>query len=56
MRGDSQMAEDGKLDRFLDVKTVEKSMLNIYLNNISEDSAPYGIRNIFDRWGRRKDV
>ncbi len=50
------MAEDGKLDRFLDVKTVEKSMLNIYLNNISEDSAPYGIRNIFDRWGRRKDV
>lgn len=50
------MAEDGKLDRFLDVKTVEKSMLNIYLNNSGEEPAPYGIKNIFDRWGRRKDV
>lgn len=50
------MAEDGKLDRFLDVKTVEKSMLNVYLNNSSEDPTPYGIKNIFDLRGRRKDV
>lgn len=50
------MAEDGKLDRFLDVKTVEKSMLNIYLNSADEETAPFGIKNIMGRWGRRKDV
>ena len=50
------MAEDGKLDRFLDVKTVEKSMLNIYLNTETEESAPFGINSILARWGRRKDV
>lgn len=50
------MAEEGKLDRFLDVKTVEKSMLNIYLNTEAEESEPFGIKNIIDRWGRRKDV
>lgn len=50
------MAEDGKLDRFLDVKTVEKSMLNIYLNTEAEEASPFGIKNILDRWGRRKDV
>ncbi|MDO4177446.1 MAG: diadenylate cyclase CdaA [Bacillota bacterium] len=27
------MAEDGRLERFLDVKTVEKKLLDIYLNN-----------------------
>ena len=50
------MAEDGKLDRFLHVKTVEKSMLNIYLNTETEESAPFGINSILARWGRRKDV
>ncbi len=50
------MAEDGKLDRFLDVKTIEKSMLNIYLNTEAEGSVPFGIKSILDRWGRRKDV
>jgi diadenylate cyclase len=50
------MAEGGKLDRFLDIKTIEKSMLNIYLNTEAEESAPFGIKNIFGRWGRRKDV
>jgi len=50
------MAEDGKLDRFLDVKTVEKSMLNIYLNTEAEESSVFGINNIFERFGRRKDV
>lgn len=50
------MAEDGKLDRFLDIKTVEKSMLNIYLNTAAEESASSGIKNMMDRLGRRKDV
>jgi len=50
------MAEDGKLDRFLDTKTVEKSMLNIYLNTQSEDETPTGIKSILEKWGRRKDV
>jgi diadenylate cyclase len=50
------MAEDGKMDRFLDVKTVEKSMLNIYLNSEAEGVEPFGIKNIMGRWGRRKDV
>ena len=49
------MAEDGKMDRFLDVKTVEKSMLNIYLNTVDETTA-FGIKNILGRFGRRKDV
>jgi len=50
------MAEEGKLDRFLDVKTVEKSMLNIYLNTEAEESEPFGIKSILDWLGRRKDV
>jgi diadenylate cyclase len=50
------MAENGKLDRFLDVKTVEKTMLNIYLNTEAEESTPYGIKSIMGRWGRKKDV
>lgn len=49
------MAEDGKMDRFLDVKTVEKSMLNIYLNTADETTA-FGLKAILDRFGRRKDV
>jgi diadenylate cyclase len=50
------MAEDGKLDRFLDVKTVEKSMLNIYLNTEGEEPSAFSIKKIIERWGRRKDV
>jgi diadenylate cyclase len=50
------MAEDGKLDRFLDIKTVEKSMLNNYLNTAAEEDSPFGFKNIMERWGRRKDV
>lgn len=33
------MAEDGQLSRFLDVKTVEKKLLNMYMN-IDEESHP----------------
>lgn len=31
------MAEDGRLERFLDVKTVEKKLLDLYLNNRRND-------------------
>lgn len=50
------MAEDGKLDRFLDAKTVEKSMLNVYLNTVAEVQASFRFKSIIERWGRRKDV
>ncbi len=50
------MAEDGKLDRFLDTKTVEKSLLNIYLNTQAEGIAPSGIKGFLDKWKRRKNV
>lgn len=32
------MAQDGKLTRFLDTKTVEKTLLNLYLNTEKQDS------------------
>jgi len=32
------MAQDGKLTRFLDTKTVEKTLLNLYLNTEKKDS------------------
>jgi diadenylate cyclase len=50
------MAEDGKLDRFLDTKTVEKSLLNIYLNTQAEGVTPSGIKGFLDKWKRRKNV
>ncbi|MDD4377702.1 MAG: diadenylate cyclase CdaA [Eubacteriales bacterium] len=48
------MAVDGKLTRFLDIKTVEKTLLNIYISN-NED---VGLRlsKIKDKIGRKKDV
>ena len=36
------MAEDGQLSRFLDVKTVEKILLNMYMN-IDEESRPKNV-------------
>lgn len=50
------MAEDGKLDRFLDAKTIEKSMLNIYLNTVAEENSSFGFQTIMKWWGRKKDV
>lgn len=49
------MAEDGKLERFLDKKTVEKKLLDIYLNSHiagGGNSAVQKIRDIF----RNKDA
>jgi len=42
------IAVDGKLTRFLDIKTVEKTLLNIYLNSIGEEKIP-SIKNILWR-------
>lgn len=43
------MAVDGKLTRFLDVKSVEKTLLNLYFNPQQEDEKKNPIRNLFRR-------
>jgi diadenylate cyclase len=45
------IAIDGKLSRFLDIKTVEKTLLNIYLSQLPDDDD----KNVFARIFRRKD-
>lgn len=45
------IAIDGKLSRFLDIKTVEKTLLNIYLSQLPDEDD----RNVFARIFRRKD-
>lgn len=47
------IAVDGKLSRFLDIKTVEKTLLNIYLNQTQQENAKIPFIN---RWRRRKDA
>ena len=47
-------AVDGKLTRFLDTKTVEKTLLNLYLSNNEDDSFKFS--KIFDKLGRKKDA
>ena len=49
------MAVDGKLTRFLDAKSVEKTLLNLYLSS-EDDDRPTLIAKIFDRVGRVKDA
>lgn len=46
------IAVDGKLSRFLDLKTVEKTLLNIYLSQVQEEE---GKVPFFDFIRRRKD-
>ncbi|MBR0598187.1 diadenylate cyclase CdaA [Sinanaerobacter chloroacetimidivorans] len=48
------IAVDGKLSRFLDIKTVEKTLLNIYLSQISEEKVKVPFLNLLFR--RRKDA
>lgn len=51
------MAEDGRLERFLDVKTVEKKLLDMYLNNQGRSKlarVPLA-GNVFGRYGKRED-
>lgn len=49
-------ASDGKLTRFLDIKTVEKSILNIYLKEDIRDKAMNMKTPIRDLFRRDKDV
>ncbi|MGN0659113.1 MAG: diadenylate cyclase CdaA [Emergencia sp.] len=48
------MAIDGKLTRFLDTKTVEKTLLNLYLTGRDDES--FSFSRIFERIGGKKDV
>ncbi|MEA4987336.1 MAG: diadenylate cyclase CdaA [Anaerovorax sp.] len=45
------VATDGKLSRFLDLKTVEKTLLNLYLSQLNVD----GKKMPFVSWLRRRD-
>ncbi|MDO4552749.1 MAG: diadenylate cyclase CdaA [Bacillota bacterium] len=47
------IAVDGRLTRFLDIKTVEKTVLNSYLSHMSDEEK----KNPFTRWfgGQKKD-
>ena len=46
------LAIDGKLSRFLDTKTVEKTLLNIYLNGVGPEKKI----NLASIFGRKKDA
>lgn len=48
------MAVDGKLTRFLDTKTVEKTLLNLYLNGGGEHSGR--LTKMIGKLGRKKDA
>ena len=50
------MAENGKLDRFLDVKTVEKTMLALYLPGEGEAGSGFSLARLFGIRERRRDV
>jgi len=45
------MAVDGKLNRFLDLKTVEKFLLNMYLNELDENQT--ALQRIKNMWRKR---
>lgn len=48
------MAIDGKLTRFLDTKTVEKTLLNLYITDSNDNSFKFS--RIFEKIGGRKDA
>lgn len=43
------IAVDGKLSRFLDLKTVEKTLLNIYMSQLSEEEGKISFLKLFRR-------
>lgn len=45
------IAIDGKLSRFLDIKTVEKTLLNLYLSQMANDDVKNFISKLFRRKG-----
>jgi len=46
------IAIDGKLSRFLDIKTVEKTLLNLYLSQLYDDDA----KNFFTKLFKKKEA
>ena len=50
------MAVDGKLSRFLDTRTVEKTLLNLYLNNGALDGKKALFPDIFKKIRRKSDA
>ncbi len=53
------IAIDGKLSRFLDVKTVEKTLLNFFLNVTEDDKKPGPVKSLaalFNLLGRKNDA
>lgn len=52
------IAVDGKLSRFLDIKTVEKTLLNLFLTASVEDkiSAAKNLVAIYNKIGKKNDV
>lgn len=47
------MAVDGKLNRFLDLKTVEKYLLNMYLNELDENQSAW--QKLISTWRKKKN-
>lgn len=52
------IAVDGKLSRFLDIKTVEKTLLNLFLNTSDNEKnvAAKGLSALLSKFGRNKDA
>ncbi len=52
------IAVDGKLSRFLDIKTVEKTLLNLFLNATGDEKnvAAKSLAAIFNMLGRKNDA
>ncbi len=50
------MASDGQLSRFLDIKTVEKTLLNMYLGKPEVRGTMAVIPRIFNKFRRKKDA
>lgn len=49
------IAIDGKLSRFLDIKTVEKTLLNLYLSQIGDETSKTFIGRLFKKRGNSND-
>jgi len=49
------IAIDGKLSRFLDIKTVEKTLLNLYLSQLSDEDSKNFILKLFKKRGSRNE-
>ncbi len=50
------MAQDGELSRFLDTKTVEKTLLNLYLNNGNLEDRKSFLPDFFKKIRRKNDA